>query len=177
MDLMSTAQLLGNFGEFLGSVVVIVTLVYLAVQIRTARSEVDANSFNTTSNHLNSVDTAFLENAQIWTKAVSGNDLTPNEEFTFNTLTDMRANHAFFSYRRSKALENRREEIHAINLAAFFWEFPIAYQRWLEREKGRISLREVAGWPLKGDFVESVERAAELMEANPRQVTISPADN
>ena len=34
MDLMSTAQLLGNFGEFFGAIAVFVTLVYLAAQIR-----------------------------------------------------------------------------------------------------------------------------------------------
>jgi len=34
MELMSTAQLLGNFGEFVGAVAVVATLGYLAVQIR-----------------------------------------------------------------------------------------------------------------------------------------------
>jgi len=168
MDHEAFAQLLGNYGEFLGSVAVIVTLMYLAVQLRTARSEVDANSFNTTSSLLNSVDTAFLENAQVWTKAISGSELTSDEEFTFHMLTDMRVNQAGFAYRRSIALKNGREEIHAINLAVFFWEFPIAYQRWRDREKGRIQLREIAGWKrgLGGDFLAAVERAWELMEAN-----------
>ena len=34
MDLMSTAQLLGNLGEFVGAIAVVVTLVYLSLQIR-----------------------------------------------------------------------------------------------------------------------------------------------
>jgi len=34
MDLMSWADLLGNFGEFLGSVLVLITLIYLTAQIR-----------------------------------------------------------------------------------------------------------------------------------------------
>ena len=34
MDLMSTAQLLGNFGEFVGAIAVVLTLVYLVFQIR-----------------------------------------------------------------------------------------------------------------------------------------------
>ena len=34
MDLMSTAQLLGNFGEFVGAIAVVVTLGYLAIQIQ-----------------------------------------------------------------------------------------------------------------------------------------------
>ena len=34
MDLMSTTQLLGSLGEFIGSIAVLVTLIYLAAQIR-----------------------------------------------------------------------------------------------------------------------------------------------
>ncbi len=41
MDLMDTAQLLGNFGEFVGAIAVVATLGYLALQIRqnTRRTE------------------------------------------------------------------------------------------------------------------------------------------
>ena len=34
MTLVETAQLLGNFGEFVGAIAVVVTLGYLAIQIR-----------------------------------------------------------------------------------------------------------------------------------------------
>ena len=34
MDMVTTAQVLGNIGEFLGSIGVIATLIYLAIQIR-----------------------------------------------------------------------------------------------------------------------------------------------
>jgi hypothetical protein len=34
MDLMSAAQVLGSFGEFVGAIAVVATLVYLSVQIR-----------------------------------------------------------------------------------------------------------------------------------------------
>ena len=39
MDLMSAAQLLGNFGEFFGSIAVVATLVYLSVQVRYTKTE------------------------------------------------------------------------------------------------------------------------------------------
>ena len=39
MDLMSAAQLLGNLGEFLGSIAILVTLIYLAIQVKQARGE------------------------------------------------------------------------------------------------------------------------------------------
>jgi uncharacterized protein len=44
MDLMSAAQLLGNFGEFVGAIGVVVTLFYLAAQVRQNRQSVDANT-------------------------------------------------------------------------------------------------------------------------------------
>lgn len=43
MDLMSTAQVLGNFGEFVGAIAVVATLGYLAVQIRQNTRSLDAN--------------------------------------------------------------------------------------------------------------------------------------
>ena len=39
MDLMSVAQLLGNVGEFLGAIAVVATLIYLTVQIKHTRAE------------------------------------------------------------------------------------------------------------------------------------------
>ena len=44
MDLMSTAQLLGNFGEFVGAIGVVGTLIYLAVQVRQSKKALDANT-------------------------------------------------------------------------------------------------------------------------------------
>ena len=44
MDLMSTAQLLGNFGEFLGAIAVVLTLIYLTVQLRHSSRVIEMNS-------------------------------------------------------------------------------------------------------------------------------------
>ena len=49
MDLMSTAQLLGNFGEFFGAIAVVATLIFLTLQVRQntrqiRRAEMDAAS-------------------------------------------------------------------------------------------------------------------------------------
>jgi len=160
MDQLTVAQLLGNYGEFVGAIAVVATLMYLAVQIRTARADADANSFNSTSNNLISVETAFLQEAEVWTKANEGKELTTEEEFAVNTLIQLRHHNAFFGYRRSLALRNGRERIHAINLAIFFIEFPIAYERWLNSEKIKASQRATAGWELVGaGFIATVESA------------------
>jgi hypothetical protein len=44
MDLLSTAQLLGNFGEFVGAIAVVVTLAYLAIQVRHSKEATEANT-------------------------------------------------------------------------------------------------------------------------------------
>ena len=44
MDLMSTAQLLGNFGEFFGAIAVVITLGYLAVQVRHSKEATEAHT-------------------------------------------------------------------------------------------------------------------------------------
>ena len=44
MTLMETAQLLGNFGEFFGAIAVVITLVYLALEIRRSRNATIASS-------------------------------------------------------------------------------------------------------------------------------------
>ena len=44
MTLMDTAQLLGNFGEFAGAIAVVVTLLYLAAQVRQSKLATEANT-------------------------------------------------------------------------------------------------------------------------------------
>jgi hypothetical protein len=160
MDHQAFAQLLGSYGEFVGAIAVVATLMYLAVQIRTARADADTSSYSTTSNNLISIETAFLQEAEVWTKANEGKELTTEEEFAFNTLIDLRHHNAFFGYRRSVALKNGRERIHAINLAIFLADFPIAYEKWLKNESIRADQRATAGWELGyRSFIDAVESA------------------
>jgi hypothetical protein len=44
MDHQAFAQLLGNYGEFVGAIAVVATLVYLAVQVRQSKESMDANT-------------------------------------------------------------------------------------------------------------------------------------
>jgi len=44
MDQQAFAQLLGNYGEFIGAIAVVVTLFYLSVQVRLSRQATEANS-------------------------------------------------------------------------------------------------------------------------------------
>ena len=44
MTLLETAQLLGNFGEFVGAIAVVLTLGYLAIQVRNSKAAVSENT-------------------------------------------------------------------------------------------------------------------------------------
>lgn len=44
MDFVTTTQVLGNLGEFVGAVAVVVTLFYLAVQVRQSKHATEANT-------------------------------------------------------------------------------------------------------------------------------------
>ena len=65
MDLIDTAQLLGNFGEFFGAIAVVVTLAYLAVQIRQGTSATEAASRDAAMAHTLSFFQQSLDNQVI----------------------------------------------------------------------------------------------------------------
>ena len=78
MTLMEAAQLLGNFGEFFGAIAVVITLVYLAREIRNSRnatiaSSVLAMSEQTHRTLLADRDSPYM--AQLVSKAKSGEAL------------------------------------------------------------------------------------------------------
>ncbi len=62
MDIQGIAQLLGNFGEFFGAIAVVVTLVYLASQLRQ-----NTNALRST------VYTSYVQNANAWCHLASSN--------------------------------------------------------------------------------------------------------
>ena len=55
MSLMDTAQLLGNFGEFIASVAVLATLIYLAVQVRQAKHQLTIAGMQARAHHARGV--------------------------------------------------------------------------------------------------------------------------
>ncbi len=68
MDHQAFAQLLGNYGEFVGAIAVVVTLVYLAIQIRQnsfATKTAAAQSVLVLLNEMSNLGAASPENARI----------------------------------------------------------------------------------------------------------------
>ena len=71
MDLMSVAQLLGNFGEFAGAIAVVVTLGYLAVQVKHSKNSMEENTLALEENKKLTRLDAFDRYSRRWESAVT----------------------------------------------------------------------------------------------------------
>ena len=78
MDHQALAQLLGNYGEFVGAIAVVATLAYLAVQIRQSNKLENAESIRTTTqNYVHAilqVDAPAFRKAMVDFDGLSGDD-------------------------------------------------------------------------------------------------------
>ena len=93
MDLMNTAQLLGNFGEFFGAIAVVVTLGYLAVQVRQNTQSMDRNTrterAKASNDHLNNyvcLNSQIMDHAELFLKALNDEELSGAETFRWNLI-------------------------------------------------------------------------------------------
>lgn len=64
MDHLTFAQLLGNYGEFFGSIAVVATLAYLAVQVRQSTRVARAEISQRMSEQVQDIDIAILANPE-----------------------------------------------------------------------------------------------------------------
>jgi hypothetical protein len=142
MNLMDVSQILGNFGEFAGSIGVLVTLAYLAVQIRQNTSATLAASHQAITDSLNQGNIAVARDAElahIWvTGCVDRTSLTQTERERLDSL--LRAHfHVFDSLfyaantgtgDRSLLLAEEKGFLHLMNLRGVYdwWkENPYAF--------------------------------------------------
>jgi len=90
MDHQTFAQLLGNYGEFVGAIGVVATLAYLAVQIRQNTRATRAASHHAVTDSLNQGNLAMAQNAelaQIWATGIEDRTaLTESERQRLDSL-------------------------------------------------------------------------------------------
>ena len=79
MDLISISQLLGNFGEFVGAVAVVITLIYLSVQIKTNATMTKATIKEQRTAGSNAVTFEWIRQADIFAKVSNGEALDSSE--------------------------------------------------------------------------------------------------
>ena len=108
MDHQAFAQLLGNYGEFVGAIGVIVTLVYLAAQIRQNTQVVRSATLQASTEAINEINLAVATDSEL-VRILSCAPSTPYAELTdadrtrygFLMLSLFRTREALFIQRQS----------------------------------------------------------------------------
>ena len=79
MDHQAFAQILGNYGEFVGAIAVVLTLGYLAVQIRQNTNASKPLGYRSVKSQLNSINTTVGQSAEL-------SELTDRAMYSFDDL-------------------------------------------------------------------------------------------
>jgi len=123
MPLAELSQILGNFGEFVGAIAVVVTLVYIAIQVSHGRQEVEANRIAMEENtriqkaaSLDSFNNAFSrfrshiinsdDVARIWIEGKAGRLTSETDRERFIELSMELIVTNFAGYERAVAVAN-----------------------------------------------------------------------
>ena len=101
MDHQAFAQLLGNYGEFVGAIAVVVTLAYLAAQVRQGKVATEANTQALEANRRLALAQTYQARAEVldhrMVQMANAGELAPflfkamNEEIDIDTLTEEQA--------------------------------------------------------------------------------------
>ena len=106
MDQLAFAQLLGSYGEFVGAVAIVVTLVYLAIQLKQNTSQLQRNEHNTTMAQWSTIRMALAENrdlAEIWSSGLNSEaELDATDQFRLESLLAEQLWAAYHVWERTK---------------------------------------------------------------------------
>jgi hypothetical protein len=103
MDAMATVQILGNLGEFLAAIAVLVTLIYVAAQVKQGKAALDANTQAMEREYeiraqegLKEISESVAQSlrpriqdadvAQIWLDGLNGKELGEVDEYRFGAM-------------------------------------------------------------------------------------------
>lgn len=132
MDHQAFAQLLGNYGEFVGAIAVVVTLAYLAVQVRQSKAATDVNTTALHASSTHALEAIYFQSIENFSSSAAnaslidrGNkdyaSLSEDEKFHFGLL---HYNHCsvieiiYFQYKRN--LINRETAQRAMQALQFY---------------------------------------------------------
>ena len=172
-------EILGNLGEFIGAIGIVVTLIYLSIQVRHSRILIEANSEATEENsrlvraaamdRYNDVVSRWRgrliedeEVAQIWDKALQGQPIEGSDAVRLENLWIDWINTYRSNFSRASAVGQDGLKRQAVLSVAWMREVPLFLEFWdWARPWNEVSSK---------DFVEAVDR--ELAEpGGPSQAT------
>ena len=157
MDLMSTAQLLGNFGEFFGAIAVVVTLIYLAGQLRQNTKALRSASYS----HWNEVGNSWAQFYGRYAnelseveKCTSVDQLTPQQGKILHAEAYMATSQAetAFLQHRAGTLDQDVFEARINQYTVFVADNPMLREVWLAMAKDAM-IPEFAAF-IEGRFLD-----------------------
>ncbi len=143
---------IGAIGEILGAAAVVITLIYLSVQLRAARLAADVNLVDRSRDNDFECNRLLLDHAELWVRANSGVELSADDNLRVDRIVRMLSSDSFHAYRRSATLRSGRERVHSARLAGLLHQHPSMYQRWQAIREHSISRQRllVGDWTAKG---------------------------
>ena len=157
---------IGAVGEMISALAVVVTLVYLALQIRVSTRESQASAFTVIGAQMNVIRGQLMEHAEVWAKANSGSELSAPERIVFDQLVESRADHHFFAFSRSLVRGAGHQGVHVAALALYFHQYPAAYASWRTYNQTLTLARQRLGVPrsIANEWVRSLTEAVASLQ-------------
>ena len=162
MDHLTFAQLLGNYGEFVGAIAVVVTLFYLALQIKQNTHAITESRIATQNSFYSEVQLTelqknelLLNQAELVTRANSGIDLEESDRYKLRVLYRNSQTTFFFRYGIQRNLgDDGRVAAH--NFARHLLENPAMLEIWREEIADQSMFAGIPndGWKSWTDCVE-----------------------
>ena len=137
MDHQIFAQLLGNYGEFVGAVGVVITLGYLAVQIKQNRTQTQSQIEQSLYEQWQTPAKIMADSPQLADIFCRGQKsrsaLTEAEQMQFDMFCSLGINTVEFAFRLYEDADTEPDGPTRISIAEFFLDSPGGREFWYER--------------------------------------------
>ena len=147
MDIHSLAALLGNFGEFFGSIAVVGSLIFVGLEIRRTRNQSLVEGAENRLDAWNSWTVMILSNPEVRDIFFRGirdmNSLNEDERLIFNQIMIFRQTILVRSFTRGRQLNDRQSLATTRGLLGDMFDEPGTVQWWRKYRNGwRLDFRE-----------------------------------
>ncbi|MEQ9006763.1 MAG: hypothetical protein RLP12_02690 [Ekhidna sp.] len=88
--------------EILGTIAVVLSLLFVGFEVRLARTVADSQFINETANLTSSFNDKIINNSDVWIRGCMGEELNLNESLIFNYLAHSFVNHEFTRWGRDR---------------------------------------------------------------------------
>ena len=138
MDHLTFAQLLGNYGEFVGAIAVVATLLYLAVQVKHNREQTENQIEQSHYEQWQKPSELLANSFEVSELLVRGRqsraDLTDAEAIQFDMILTMGMNSVEFAFRRSKNPQRDPDADTWVSIASFWLGGPGGLEFWEDQQ-------------------------------------------